>query len=458
MIRGLDRVLRRKSRTRAGFFRFGSAVVLLLGSGLLCPLAAAAREAATGADDPPNVVLGERLFSDERFVHPSSPIRMSCRSCHMVDENRQGIRAYTDFLSRSWVPYRAEDRAVVALRNSPTLLNVGDMERLHHDGEFRTLTDLVVGTLQGRNMGWMKGEEEQALAYVTDTVLNDAGDGSGPHSAYVERFRSVYGIDLRGLSRADVLAAVARAIGDYLLSLESERDAPYDEFIAANGLPSGPAAGESARAFGDRALAEIDALRASGGLKWVDKFGEQELKGFEVFLRSRGAESTGNCVTCHAPPGFTDHAFHNLGISQLEYDRIFGSGSFMALEIPGAASARRPDPRFLAIASFQRPGQTDLGYWNYAEAEPGADDRGLDRWIAAMKTPTLRNLAFTEPYMHNGGYRTVDAALEALIEVSDLERELKLRSGDAALRDIHLGEEDLAPLRAFLASLNEDYE
>lgn len=458
MIARLSEMLWGRSRTRAGFFRFGAIGALLVDGAFPGHFAAAAEGVAEEREDPPNVVLGERLFTDERFVHPSSPIRMSCRSCHMVDENRQGIRAYTDFLSRSWVPYREADRSVVALRNSPTLLNVGDMERLHHDGEFRTLTDLVVGTLQGRNMGWMKGEEAQALTYVTDTVLNDAGDGSGPHSAYVERFSAVYGVDLRGMSRADVLAAVARAIGDYLLSLESEHDAPYDLFIAANALPTGPDAGESARAFGDRVLAAISALKASGGMKWVDKFGEEELRGFEVFLRSRGAESTGNCVSCHAPPGFSDYDFHNLGISQLEYDRIFGSGSFMALEIPDAATARRPAPRFLAIASFQRPGQTDLGYWNYAAPEPGGGGAGLDRWIGAMKTPTLRNLAFTEPYMHNGAYRTVEAALRALIEVSTLEKDSRLRAGDAALRDIHLVEDDLAPLRAFLAALNEDYE
>ena len=36
----------------------------------------------------------------------------------------------------------------------------------------------------------------------------------------------------------------------------------------------------------------------------------------------------------HVPPYFTDNSFHNLGISQVEYDRVHGDGAFQKLAIP----------------------------------------------------------------------------------------------------------------------------
>ena len=56
------------------------------------------------------------------------------------------------------------------------------------------------------------------------------------------------------------------------------------------------------------------------------QFGEAELQGLKLFL--------GNCIACHAPPQFTDHRLHNTGVSQANYDALFGAGAFAALEIP----------------------------------------------------------------------------------------------------------------------------
>src|SRR5262245_4647878 len=89
------------------------------------------------------VRLGLRLFNDARFSSPKGDLQNSCGSCHLYDEDPQGLRAQTDFFSRSWVPWRATDPRREELRNSPTILDAGLMPRLHFDGEFNSLEDLV---------------------------------------------------------------------------------------------------------------------------------------------------------------------------------------------------------------------------------------------------------------------------------------------------------------------------
>src|SRR5262245_17496807 len=62
---------------------------------------------ATGKQDrSPIIVLGERLFRDERFSTPNGDLPASCSHCHLLDEDPQGLRAYADFFNRSWVSSR----------------------------------------------------------------------------------------------------------------------------------------------------------------------------------------------------------------------------------------------------------------------------------------------------------------------------------------------------------------
>src|SRR5262245_11805202 len=109
------------------------------------------------------IQLGKRLFRDERFSTAKGDLPASCNHCHMLDEDPQGLRAFTDFFNRSWVSFRFQDKQRLALRNSPTILDAGELPRLHYDGEFASLEDLVKGTLSGRTLGWLPGETAQAF-------------------------------------------------------------------------------------------------------------------------------------------------------------------------------------------------------------------------------------------------------------------------------------------------------
>jgi cytochrome c peroxidase len=403
----------------------------------------------------PVVRLGERLFKDDRFSTSKGDLPASCSHCHLLDQDPQGFRAYADFFNRSWMSSRSQDRRRLMLRNAPTILDAGQMPRLHYDGEFASLEDLVKGTLAGRPMGWLPGEEKQAFEQARQVLLNDKGEDG----AYRDQFKKAFGVDLEKLSSDETMNLVARAVANYCRTLNTRKDTAYDKFIELNGLASGPADGEESLAFARSLLGKISLLERGGALKLTKEFDSTALEGMKIFFSSE----KGNCAACHTPPLFTDHSFHNIGVSQREYDRFHGEGRFAALQIPNAAEAVRPSPGLRETPSKEKPAMADLGFWNFVDLKSSrlrrageSDDRFLQRMIGAFKTPTLRNLRYTHPYFHDGSIHTLESVVNEMIELSEMARRGKLREADEEVAKIKIAASDVPPLVAFLSSLNED--
>lgn len=292
---------------------------------------------------------------------------------------------------------------------------------------------------------------------------------------------------------------------------------PFDVFLAMNGLPQAPDSNELPIDYSRRLLQFVKARESAGTLQLVTSnpnrmdgqfqfhsqpfsFGAQELAGLKMFLAepvSLPASPTeltagkiGNCIACHAAPNFTDFKAHNTGTTQKEYDETpgHGSGSFMNLAIPTLATRTADDlpateqhptasERFRAVPSSGTT-LTDLGLWNVfanpdlptpqskirsilcEEDQPCSASQTdlLNRAIARFKTPGLRDLGHSAPFMHNGQFDRVDDVLAFYREVSDLARAGQLRNGASQLRGIALKPNDLVSLVAFLNSLNEDYQ
>jgi cytochrome c peroxidase len=135
-----------------------------------------------------------------------------------------------------------------------------------------------------------------------------------------------------------------------------------------------------------------------------DAFSAEEQVGLQIF---RG---NGNCTLCHVGPNLTDERFHNTGVAW------------------SARSDRSAD------------GFTDEGR-GAISGKP--QDRG------AFKTPTLREVARTSPYMHDGSI----ASLEEVVDYYD-------RGGnrnptlDAELRPLGLTNVEKAALVSFLRTLS----
>jgi cytochrome c peroxidase len=394
------------------------------------------------------------LFKDDRFSTPDGDLPASCSNCHLLNQDPQGLRAYADFFNRSWVSSRAQDRRRLGLRNSPTIFDVAEMPRLHHDGEFGSLEELVRGTISGRPMGWLPGEEAQAFERARYVVMNDSGA-----EIYRNQFKAAFNVDLEKLSRDEVVELIAKAVAGFIRTLNTRRDSPYDKFIEANRLESKPAPGEDGKAFARRLLAVVNSLESRGAIKLTKDFNATALKGLKIFFDA----GAGNCATCHTPPLFTDFSFHNKGVSQIDYDRIHGHDMFAALPVPDATSARRPSAHLRENPSKEKSGEADLGFWNFVDLKtsplrrPGeSDDIFLRRMIATFKTPTLRNLAYTHPYFHNGSIQSLEETLGEMILLSELARKGRVREGDEELAKIMINGPHVAPLVAFMNSLNED--
>lgn len=356
------------------------------------------------------------------------------------------------------------------------------------------------------------GDLAQEFGGAYRVVLRGTDPGLPPELVLPPRFR----LDVTRASDVQIVATVARLIGAYLRSLEFARDetgafsgSPDDAFLVKNHLPRAPASGESDADYSRRLRARVDALKhprwvtpQDGTLRLHDPpfaFGPLELAGLTVFLAEPGLRplsagaiqrgGIGNCVACHPAPSFTDFGVHNTGAAQSEYDALHGPGRFAALVIPGLrtrnanpeaylpASPRHPDAPgpFRSIPNVNQPALTDLGVWNvYANpALPRPQlrlhallcerllcppDEVLTRAVARFKTPGLRDLGHSGPYLHTGRADTLEAVLGLYAEFSAHARGGTMRNPAPELQGMALRGPDITALAAFLRALNEDYE
>jgi cytochrome c peroxidase len=134
-----------------------------------------------------------------------------------------------------------------------------------------------------------------------------------------------------------------------------------------------------------------------------DALSDDERAGLRLFRTKAG------CTACHIGPTLTDEAFHNTGVAWVVSD---------------AAEAGR----------FRDEGRA------------GVTGRDADR--GAFKTPTLREVARTAPYMHDGSFAT----LEEVVEFYDVGGRQNPRL-DPEIRRRHLTTEEKRQLVAFLKSL-----
>jgi cytochrome c peroxidase len=140
-------------------------------------------------------------------------------------------------------------------------------------------------------------------------------------------------------------------------------------------------------------------LRHSPFDQWIGgdqtAIGPSAKRGFELFV------GKANCVACHQPPNFTDQGFHNIGLK-----------------------GNQDEGRFARM--------------------PIKASRG------AFKTPTLRNVELTAPYMHNGAYRTLAEVVEHYDRGGDEKDNL-----DPNMKPLGLTPNERQDLIAFMQSLTD---
>jgi len=173
-----------------------------------------------------------------------------------------------------------------------------------------------------------------------------------------------------------------------------------------------------------------------------DALSEAEIRGLDLFLNE------GRCVSCHTIEHdhalFTDHRFHNLGVG---INDIQG-------RIPEAV-----DSFLAALARGAEVDETVLSEKLSSELGRFAISEMFDD-LGAFKTPTLRNVAATAPYMHDGSLATLKEVMDhynngGVTEADDPVNDF-LSSG---IRPLDLTDEQVADLVLFMEALTSpEYE
>lgn len=362
------------------------------------------------ADDPAAVEFGHALFFDARL---SPDGEFSCASCHDAAKGLTDGKPLAEGVGKG-------------TRSAPTLWNVAYNRWYFWDGRSDSLWAQVVHPIES------PVEMNSSRLRVAHLVHNDA--------KYRRRYESLFG-DMPPLSDAArfppdakpvpenpndpantawtsmsagdrnevnrVLINIAKAIAAYERRLVS-RHSPFDRF--AEGLAAGDAE-------------KLAALSPSAQ------------RGLRLFVGSA------NCRLCHSGPNFSDGEFHNV-------------------RVPPHPDGRRDDPGRHEGAELVRDDPFNArGAFSDARTGPAADKidflaNTAENW-GRFKTPTLRNVALTAPYMHQGQFATLREVLEYY---STLEEALPPghHETETILEPLMLSDRQIADLEAFLRSLTDE--
>jgi cytochrome c peroxidase len=355
--------------------------------------------------DPRAARLGQFLFFDPRLSRGGS---VSCATCHIPEQG------FADRLSLSQGEGRGE-------RHTMSLVNVAHQRWFFWDGRAATLWSQALGPIERASE--MDGSRVDCARLVTsdaelkaayEAVFGPAPDVSDPTQFPAGARPATSVRDDRHLAwevmtpeNRDavnlVFANVGKALAAYQRRIMSGA-APFDRF--ADGLRSN-----------DRSM--------------ISAISPEAQRGAKLFV------GRADCRSCHSGPTFTDGEFHNTGVPPLADGPQRDAGRFAGIALLSA------DPFFFAQRFSDDGGE--LHRFKVEGLVRSAENLGQ------FKTPSLRGVAETAPYMHQGQLATLTDVLQFY---STLEGAvLPTHHSEAVLRPLNLTDGEIADLLAFLQSL-----
>lgn len=164
-----------------------------------------------------------------------------------------------------------------------------------------------------------------------------------------------------------------------------------------------------------KAIAQFERSLVSSGSSIYDKvemgraiYTDEELMGFRIFFDTTPDLPDGECFHCHSAPLMTNNEFMNNGLDEaLEFTDFIDSG--------------------------------------FGEVSGELINNGR------FRVPTLRNIEFTAPYMHDGRFQTLEEVIDHYNSGG-----ANSKGKDALLVPLGLNEEHKKALLAFLKTLNDE--
>lgn len=144
----------------------------------------------------------------------------------------------------------------------------------------------------------------------------------------------------------------------------------------------------------------------------------------------------GRCDVCHHGPLFSNREFADIGIPF-----FIGPGKVDPGRHGGVLRVRQ-DP----FNQLGRHNDDPLGAPGVATRHVDLQPKNFGEW----KVPSLRNVAATAPYMHNGSLATL---ADVVRHYSNLDEERLHADGERILRRLDLTDSEISDVVAFLESL-----
>lgn len=360
------------------------------------------------ADDPAAAHLGQFLFFETRL---SSNNAVSCSTCH--DPNL----GFADGLPIALGVGRGK-------RHSPSLFNVAHNRWFFWDGRADTLWSQALSPIETpfemestrTDIARLMSEDDELRAAYQDVFgeLPDLSDTTrfpprarprpdNPDHPQHTRWTGMTEADRRLVN--EVFVNVGKAIAAYERRIITP-PSPFDEFVA--GLERGDG----------RSVASL---------------GESAQRGLKLFVGAAG------CFNCHSGPMLSDGEFHNNRVAPLDDTREPDAGRYEGIALLAASefSAGSPfsdDPDGPRARLTARVAQSP------------------ENW-GRFKTPSLRNVSRTAPYMHQGQKATLEAVVRHYSTFEDATPPSHHALPDPLLQDLELSDQQIADLVAFLESL-----
>jgi cytochrome c peroxidase len=244
-----------------------------------------------------------------------------------------------------------------------------------------------------------------------------AGDATEP---FGDAFDCMDPNDQLSVTRVLVNWAKALEAFQYLLRDRAQVGAPLDQWVAAG--PQVAVVSEAAR------------------------------RGAQLFV------GKGSCIGCHNTPLLSDGQFHDIAVAQVGPDVPTLADCFAGNAACDCVNGTRCLPwgaydgrQKLAASKFLRTSQ-----WSDAptDGSRAADvaTKPTDLMKGAWRTPSLRNVALTAPYMHDGRYATLAEVVDHYNRGGDANA---VGRRDVEIKPLLLTDDEQADLVEFLGTLTE---
>lgn len=358
------------------------------------------------ADDPTAAWYGRYLFYDPRLSGNSD---FACSTCH------DPLQGWGDGL-------RLSEAAGTAKRHAPTLWNVGHQRWFFWDGRCDSLWCQAIQPIEADvEMAGSRLQLAHAIAGNADLkqgyeaifgAMPDLSDGSRFPAAGrpVDDPEHPHAVAWASMTEADqdtvnhILANVAKAIAAFERTLVTG-ETPVDRYVAA---------------YADGDADGMDAALSP-----------EAQAGLALFV------GEGECTLCHSGPLMSNLEFHSVGLGERTWLDPTDVGRYDGI------TALRADP-------FNAGGV-------YSDAPDGEAAGRLGRLVQTteqlgiFKTPGLRDVAASPPYMHGGHFETLT---EVVDHYNELDEQIIVGHLETFMLPRDWDEAQVASLVAFLEALS----